>query len=136
MRVLFVFFVGLLASSCVETESNIFVLEGRITQEKVDALVSLLHEGDTLRINSFGGRVDAAIELANFVFENDISVRISEACVSACAEILMVATPNVVIDNNTLIGFHGNSIYKKSPIFELRSVEPTPLFQKKRRCPP
>lgn len=86
---------------------------GRITQTKVDRFKYVLQPGDTLVFRSLGGKVNAAVDLADFIHENGIKVRIRDVCVSACAEIILISTPDVTLEHGTLVGFHGNSQMKQ-----------------------
>jgi hypothetical protein len=82
---------------------------GQITQENVDALLDELQSGDTVIVNSGGGRSNAALALAQRLSKNDIDVRFEGRCLSACAEFLLVATDNKTISPDLVVGYHHNS---------------------------
>jgi hypothetical protein len=66
----------------------------------------------TLEITSTGGDVEAAIDLGEFIFNNQLSVYIPELCLSSCANYLFTAGKEKIITPNTVLGWHGGALQK------------------------
>lgn len=71
----------------------------------------------TFTITSYGGDVEASIDLGEFIFKHRLSVYIPELCLSSCANYLFTAGNKKIITNQTILGWHGGALQKN-----LRSV--------------
>lgn len=101
-----------------EESAQIYLFEGLITAESVDAVRSELKLGATFKISSPGGEFNAAMELAELLIEKEAEIQIHERCISACAEFILPISKSVRVSAGTVIGFHGNQfIFNK--LYEL-----------------
>lgn len=73
-----------------------------------------------LVLSSSGGEEIAALGLGEFVRDNQIEVRVEGVCLSACAQYVMLASPQVSITAGSLVAFHTSShaIWNWSRIFK------------------
>lgn len=89
------------------------VFDGMITGETVLEAMRAVRESDKainrLKITSTGGDMAVGIEFGYFVKENNLDVEVSELCFSACANYVLPAAKSVVINSNSLIGWHGGA---------------------------
>jgi len=91
---------------------GLFVLDGLIGTETASSLINLLvaHGKNPLIIDSGGGSVEAASELANTVRENKLTVIVATECSSACV-LVAIASDNLVAMPESKFGFHKGSIF-------------------------
>ncbi len=89
------------------------VYDGMITGETVLEAMRVVRESNkpikTLKITSTGGEMSVGIEFGYFVKEHDLIVEVSELCFSSCANYILPAAKSVVINTNSLIGWHGGT---------------------------
>lgn len=89
------------------------VFDGMITGDSVLEAVRAVRESGAkitkLRITSQGGDMGVGIEFGYFVKENDLDVEISELCFSSCANYIIPAAKSVVVNANSMIGWHGGA---------------------------
>lgn len=89
------------------------IYEGMITGDGVLEAIRMVRQSDKtikkLKITSTGGEMAVGIEFGYFVKENQLDVEISEVCFSACANYILPAAKSVVINTNSLIGWHGGA---------------------------
>lgn len=100
----------------IPPKSNVFLqdgivyFKGAITQESVTKTIELLDESDnSLRFTSEGGANIPAIELANYIYENNTRVVFQIQCYSACANYILPAAKNGVVKKGTVVGWHGGA---------------------------
>ncbi|WP_082038311.1 hypothetical protein [Vibrio jasicida] len=89
------------------------VYDGMITGEAVLEALRVVRGSDTqirkLKITSSGGDMAVGIEFGYFIKENNLDVEVSELCFSSCANYVIPAAKSVVINTNSLIGWHGGT---------------------------
>jgi hypothetical protein len=89
--------------------SRIVSLTGCISSESVPAALRLLQEADELRIDSEGGDVAAALQLANEIRRRAISVRVGHLCASSCANYVLPAGLRTFVSDDATVLFHGDA---------------------------
>lgn len=62
-----------------------------------------------LEISSPGGNVRDALELASWIHENKLDIRIDEHCFSSCANYVAAAARTLYLSPNALIAWHGGA---------------------------
>lgn len=102
-----------------ETETTVAVngvdltYVGEITHAANERLFSLAAsraaKPTTLVITSRGGDVKAGIELGTWVFESGLDVRVSEFCVSSCANYVFVAGVAKILEPTAMLAWHGGA---------------------------
>lgn len=106
------------------------IYDGMITGDAVLEAMRVVRQNDKpvkkLRITSTGGDIGVGIEFGYFVKEHNLDVEVSELCFSSCANYILPAAKSVVINTNSLIGWHGGT--KQSDELWKQSV---PLHQQK-----
>ena len=65
-----------------------------------------------LVITSNGGHVEAAINLASWVFEHRVDVEVRDFCLSSCANYVFPAGRRKIIRDGAIVAWHGNYIEK------------------------
>lgn len=87
-------------------------VEGEINQQVVAHLFEYDGQDIIVRLNSFGGRVDDSLNLAELIKRNRWPLVVDGFCISSCAEILLLASKDISLQPGALVGFHGNSLLK------------------------
>ncbi len=95
------------------TASNQIFYSGPLTEAGVSAFDSLFNkQGDAISelvITSGGGDAMAAIEMGTLVFDHGLSVIVRNICASSCANYIVPAGKSVVVEKDSLLGWHGGS---------------------------
>lgn len=97
-----------------EPELKVFgdrlVFAGAITRNSYKLFAKYIESGQisTLVIASGGGDVDAAIDIAEIVFERGLNVEVQVACISSCANYIFPAGRVKTISPGAVVGWHGN----------------------------
>lgn len=78
-----------------------------ITHEVIDQIETLIRDDDQeILVTSDGGNQDAALRLAQFVRDRDLTVRVRQFCLSACSTYVLAMAPRGVVDPYTSVAFH------------------------------
>ncbi|MEF1289871.1 hypothetical protein [Vibrio sp. M260118] len=97
----------------VMVSGNTLIYEGMITGDAVLEAMRVVREGktpiDKLKITSPGGEMAVGMEFGYFIKENDLDVEVSRLCFSACANYILPAAKSVVINPDSLLGWHGGA---------------------------
>lgn len=64
---------------------------------------------DTVRINSGGGDVFGGMAMGRLVHEHKLKVIVEDICASSCANYVVTASHDVLVTENSLLGWHGGS---------------------------
>ena len=67
-------------------------------------------EVDLIDINSKGGEATTGLNLGEFIFRNNLSVRVNSYCMSSCANYVFTAGKVKYINSNSIIAFHGGAM--------------------------
>lgn len=83
---------------------------GPIDKAGVEALLASAKAGPVTKlvITSGGGEVDAALNLASWVFRQQLDVEVSEYCFSSCANYVFPAGDRKIIRKGAVVAWHGN----------------------------
>ena len=68
------------------------------------------HTARWLEIDSGGGEVNIAMDFGDWVFSEGLGVRVSNRCLSACANYVFPAAPVKVIEPQAVVAWHGSAI--------------------------
>ena len=97
-----------------EVKKEIPTFEGMITHVSVSNFIALNDSNNinlTFKVNSLGGDESAALDLAEFLLKRNTTIIVDGACTSACAFYLLAASQKVIIQKNSLVSFHTNSVF-------------------------
>lgn len=87
---------------------------GSISQANVEAFARLLREHaasiTTLVINSPGGEATAGLLLGRLVHEHKLKVIVREMCASSCANYVVAASNDVLVEAGAVLGWHGGAL--------------------------
>ena len=75
-----------------------------------DAVASQNGAISWLVITSDGGELNVSMDLGNWVFSNQLNVRIVDHCFSACANYVFPAERIKMIEIETLVAWHGSAV--------------------------
>ena len=107
----------------VFVQGNEIHYDGGIRKEANIELFSLYKENhqttDTVVIKSKGGDVNNGMDLAEFIFENQLNVKVLDYCLSSCANYVFPAGKNKILSNTGIVGFHGGLANIASQILTL-----------------
>lgn len=113
----------LVASAAVSAEDKALVdwvgdtkirWAGPIQGDSLDKLKRVAGERpgslSTLSINSGGGEAPAAIAMADWLKQHDVTLLIRDVCISSCANYLVAAAPRVIVASGAVLGWHGGAL--------------------------
>ncbi len=87
--------------------------QGNITKAANEKLFTLFDKNkpniNTLIIKSQGGEINVGMDLGDFVFANQLTIKVNDYCLSSCANYVFPAGKNKILAKNALIGFHGGT---------------------------
>lgn len=91
------------------------IYDGPMTLEGAEAFQKHMQDTqqpsvNTLIINSSGGDVFAGMNMGKVVFERQLRVVVREKCGSSCANYILTASPELFVEKNAYIGWHGGSL--------------------------
>lgn len=94
----------------LQPSSEVF-LRGAISEDSAERVIAeiLATPGATLVVTSAGGVEDSAIRLGEAIRDSRTKVVARGYCLSACAYYILPASPEPVIEPDTLVGFHTNT---------------------------
>lgn len=92
------------AQKCEDQQYFVGPIDTKSAQNLADAFALCVPK--TLIITSGGGDERAALQIAHILRQNGTELEVKEACLSACAQIIMLSMPSVKIHQFTIIGFH------------------------------
>jgi hypothetical protein len=96
------------AAACGATGED--VLSGPTDQKMFDAVQQRIAAGEKLiKINSRGGREEDALRIAQLLRRNRVALEVEGACLSSCAQYLLVGASRVIVHPGAAVAFHGNS---------------------------
>ena len=100
----------------VVIEGSSVIYKGEITPMANAYLFSLIDNAEqplkTLEITSVGGNVDAALELANWVFNTRLDIYIPSFCGSSCANYVFPAAQRKLLGETAMLAWHGGATQK------------------------
>ena len=98
---------------------NNLVFTGAINGTSANAIIYALEDPalTILRVNSPGGLLDPAIQLARYIHRKGVVVLAEGECISACV-ILLAASPDATIFPDTQVTFH-----RPEPVVKLATVD-------------
>ena len=111
---LFTSFILLLSLSSVvlafDAASTTATYYSDITQANNDKFFAAIKNRTikTLRVNTSGGEVEAAIALARWIYKHKIDIEVVELCLSSCANYLFTAAKHKTIRPGAIVAWHGN----------------------------
>ncbi|MBE0352567.1 MULTISPECIES: hypothetical protein [Pseudoalteromonas] len=97
-----------------EISPGTVLYQGETSRQNVEMFESVLvnskNKIDTLVINSEGGDVMAGLHLGGLVHEYQLKVIVRELCASSCANYVITASPDVRVEEQGIIGWHGGAL--------------------------
>ena len=88
--------------------NNTICIQGEITPETAKSFLSVEEKENTyIVLNSPGGDVSAAIDIATRIFERHLNVVVDKICISSCANYLFPSGNLKFVIPGGLLGFHG-----------------------------
>lgn len=93
---------------------NCYRLNGHIGLQASTSLKTLpLNENTVIQLNSGGGLLEPAIEIANLISLNHVTVYVDSECLSACV-LIAIKAEKLIASEDALFGFHrASSVSKK-----------------------
>lgn len=95
----------------VSTVGNTLHVNGTIIDEAVDEVLRQLRAGNgairSLVIKSAGGEGNAGIHFGEIVRDWKLAVTVDGRCMSACANYVALAAPELHVPDGALLGYHG-----------------------------
>lgn len=93
---------------CRQVSPSTFLIEGPTDAKMRDCVRSRFAAGTTeLIVNSGGGNVEMALDIADHIARPGLTVRVQEKCYSSCANYLIPLAKNLVVDPAATIVIHG-----------------------------
>ena len=103
----------------VTLEGSKLLYDGLITDALNERLSELYESGDprptALRIRSWGGEINAGMDLGEFVFERGLAVEVFGYCFSSCANYVATAASGLHLEPTAVLGWHGGATQELDP---------------------
>lgn len=121
-------------SHLVITGTMDWVFVNRIKAAYQIAPKTLSDSGDTINsittfeITSPGGEIEPSISLGEFIFNNQLSVYLPDICLSSCANYLFTAGKTKILNEDTVLGWHGGA-EQQSFLTDIQSISDPNLRQ-------
>ncbi len=100
-------------SSIILDSPTSITFKGSTSMSNADAFEALLlmHSPSitSLTINSRGGDVYGGLKIGHLVHDHNLDVTVRGFCASSCANYIVTAAKQVMIEENGLLGWHGGS---------------------------
>ena len=95
----------------IQTNGRVISLKGPLLKPSTDQVIELVKSDrfDTLRIDSRGGELVASMELGNAIHTHGLSVIVTHACNSSCANYIFPAGRKRKIDDGAFVLWHGDA---------------------------
>lgn len=90
---------------------GVIYIDGDISKESARKFLDLVSKTSLQKVvivNSLGGDVDASLDIANYMHENNVDIEVQGLCFSSCANYLFPAAAHKEITKNGLVAWHGN----------------------------
>lgn len=99
------------APPTIRLEGRILFFDGSITRESGNLVRKLLGNKNvtTISINSMGGDIDSALDIATIIHAKKLNVIVRTVCASACANYIFPAGQNKYIGNDSYLLWHGSA---------------------------
>ncbi|MEL0628869.1 hypothetical protein [Psychromonas aquatilis] len=84
------------------------------SRTSIDAIFNQIENKEigSFTVNSLGGNVHAAMDLADWIKENNISLIVEGNCFSSCANYFIPGASSVLIKSRSIAGLHGGALQK------------------------
>ncbi len=95
----------------IQTEGKVLSLKGPLFKPSTDQVIELVNSNrfDTLRIDSRGGELVAAMELGKAIHAHGLAVIVTHACNSSCANYIFPAGSKRKIEDGGFVLWHGDA---------------------------
>lgn len=90
----------------LSADKHVLCFDGYIAPDMHVSLMNDLEEGGLFVVRSLGGRLSAAIVLANLIRDRRATVVVYDYCVSACAEFFLTAPSQAYVVEGALVIWH------------------------------
>lgn len=90
---------------------GIVKFESEINSDSVNKFFEIANEYQISHIvvNSPGGDVSSAIDMAEMIFRDDISIEVNDICASSCANYFLPAAKITYLRRDSLLAWHGSA---------------------------
>lgn len=98
-------------NATVIIKGDTILFDGLITRQSEEKLVGLLRHTEikNFSVNSMGGDVDSAIDIAEIIHERKINIIVRTVCASACANYIFPAGHKKLLGENSYLLWHGSA---------------------------
>lgn|GEM_PF-6046093 len=94
----------------IEPGESILTLKGELNKNLYNYYQSKISKNTKkVVVTSLGGDVKYGIYIGKDIFDRKLDVIVRDYCLSSCANYIFLAGKNKIIENNSIIGFHGTS---------------------------
>lgn len=111
--VIFLLCLPLQVMAAVSLNENTIEYTGEITDAQNARFKELLSSNidriASITVTSGGGNINAGMDLAELIFNNQLDIIIPTFCFSSCANYLIPAANQKVFGTNAVIGWHGDA---------------------------
>jgi len=115
----------------ISTDGTSLILNGVIGANTYDYMVQEFNRNEPVRVvvNSPGGLIGEALEIADFIKRRSISVYVFDLCASACV-IIAAASPNLMASSKAKFGFHQGAalVVSDNSLSKLTSLQATEVL--------
>ncbi len=97
----------------IEKRGDILLFDGEINGESYAKLLDIVQKEGTpklIYIRSLGGFTDFGLQMGDYIYDNNVDVRVKDICFSSCGNYIFLAGNKKTIENGALVGWHGSLI--------------------------
>lgn len=125
---LFVAPSGFADDTKVFLQGNEIQYEGELSKAANENVFKIFEESgekvEWISIKSAGGEVNIGMDLGEFVFSNNLNIKVLDFCLSSCANYVFSSGKNKLIGKHAVIGFHGGVTGMEAAVEEFISSAP------------
>ena len=100
----------------VYVEGDKLFYDGELTQEGFDEIQRVSANAPKplqwLVVRSGGGEIGVSMDIANWVLDNQLNIKVMDGCMSSCANYLFAAGKQKVIASGAIVAWHGSAIQR------------------------
>ncbi|MDE1465792.1 hypothetical protein [Spartinivicinus poritis] len=104
----------------VTIDANSITYQGYLSAEANEKVYKLFNQAKIkpswFTIKSKGGNVSLGLDLAEWIYKNRLNVKVVDYCFSSCANYILPAGKQLVLEKTAIFGYHGSANSKDNDI--------------------
>ncbi|WP_417344573.1 hypothetical protein [Ferrimonas sp.] len=100
----------------VYIEGDQLYYDGELTQQGLNTILRVSTNAEEplrwLVVRSGGGEIGVSMDIANWILDRKLNIKVVDGCMSSCANYLFAAGNKKVIEPGAVVAWHGSAIQK------------------------